>query len=651
MAHSQLESFPTECLQEICKHVYQAHRQSVLAFALVSKKFYAAGTLYLFHTTVIKVRSRKLLVDDINRIRPEVRTHIRHLVIKGRMPRRQEEEEETKKCASYASSEFITPDKAPIAVVYEEDDAWLPLCTLISEMPALSDLTYNCTNQFSPCLLRALQSHHPSCRLHLETFQLVSVGDTEPDAHEIALASSPCLYSLKATYNMVTRDHILDFTRDAILDLVNGLAPNLKRVSTTQTRTKATRRIPISPTNPCKSLRKQPNHVHQNQVSAAGSLLSLSLHSDQDFARWARVTDLSKLRVLTIWRFAINLQAFDYLEHHCSLPSLKELSLRVEHAPQGSQHTYDAAVGRFIRSLTLLTHLELSGGVTRVVFEAVISQHGGSLQNLQLHIIELNTNNAVIQQSDVQLISEKCLKLQTLAINVPRSCGDANEVAIYQSLGRIRKLRDLTITLDASCRDVGRILDMDEEDRKYESGGYDGETENDPSFNEFQAAFYPYKIGNYRKIRNGHVMNSLINSALDETLAQSIFGVISSSKPATTLPLESLDLYIRNGGTFGNAATLRRNIEIALGRSKLVDINTIFNAVSNSFKIERNIRDDRKNELIVTTLTEPHVLKLSSESRQLEDIAEQIFRRVWPRKSNGNGKWSEDWSSFPLQLP
>ena len=84
---------------------------------------------------------------------------------------------------------------------------------------------------------------------------------------------------------------------------------------------------------------------------------------------------------------------------------------------------------------------------------------------------------------------------------------------------------------------------------------------NDPPFDEFDQLFYPANIlGIYgdgaqgSKPRNGHIRDALVNSALDETLARTIFQSILSRKGHNALPLEALKLTSYGGGQFGDGA-------------------------------------------------------------------------------------------------
>jgi hypothetical protein len=636
-----------ECLQEICKQLHQTHPSSVLSFALVSKQFYSAGAAFLFRVRTINIQSRRLLVEDIARIRPEIRKYIRCLIVQGNMPCRQDDTSQPIHILGFTPvPRFSTDDRSRSEIVYDEDEAWVPLADLISSLTVLSDLMYDCPNQFPPCLLRALHEYHAGCRLHLKKFQLFSLNNPQPDPHEVALGTSPCLYSLDACYSLIRPNITKNYMHDVVLELVSGLAPNLSKVSIRWVRTKASALVPTPLPNACRSLKPRQHGTSQIRSSDIGSLeeLHIDIRIHADIPSWTVATDFSVLRVLKIQRDAIDIQTLGYLANHCNLVSLKELSFKTLHLrPYRSQTPVDDGVCHLLRSLPPLSHFSLDGHITREIFDAIISHHGHALQELQMNITAHHIQNIVLRQQDILAISEKCQKLESLAISIPRSTGDADEVAIYRSLGFIKQLKHLTLKLDASRLDVAWVYDPADEDAKYDRGGYDGETESDISFDDFQASFYPWKTyGDGRKLRNGHLTNALIQSALDEKLACSIFKVISSSKSAGSIPLESLEISSVGGHAFSYNSTIRGDVHSGPG------LMAVLTAVSRMFRIERDPRDNRQDELVVMDISSHVGQTILSQSNKLQPSAEPIFRRVWPGSGQEDSKWAEDWSSFPL---
>jgi hypothetical protein len=102
-------------------------------------------------------------------------------------------------------------------------------------MPVLKDLTYNCAERLAPCILEVIQQQLPRCRLHYNTFYLESLflfdkfdAPTDLDGYEVALATSPNLYSISASIERFGVGP--DYTEEGIRDLAYSLAPNLKSI-------------------------------------------------------------------------------------------------------------------------------------------------------------------------------------------------------------------------------------------------------------------------------------------------------------------------------------------------------------------------------------------------------------------------------------
>lgn len=208
------------------------------------------------------------------------------------------------------------------------------------------------------------------------------------------------------------------------------------------------------------------------------------------------------------------------------------------------KHEYIDAASSFILSLPPLEslRLEIQDNMSPGSFRFIIRQHGGSLR--RLHI--LTSGNLDSTKFDAVLVDEirrQCPLLEDLKLPIRRSKGDRQEQAIYKSLGATSRLQDLDLVLDCANESVWRCKDQNE----------DTEVFNDPSIDDFHQAFYPHNESpkhGFPTPRNGHVRDALVNSALDETLAHSIFRCISASKGCDDLPLHCLELCTRGGSLF-----------------------------------------------------------------------------------------------------
>ena len=64
----------------------------------------------------------------------------------------------------------------------------------------------------------------------MRTFKFHSPLQDDTDSHEFVLATSPCLHSISAPYSEFGDDGRKDFSGEAVLRTVSGLAANLKEV-------------------------------------------------------------------------------------------------------------------------------------------------------------------------------------------------------------------------------------------------------------------------------------------------------------------------------------------------------------------------------------------------------------------------------------
>lgn len=116
--------------------------------------------------------------------------------------------------------------------IVSHDDRWELLIELIRCMPDLEDLFFHWNESFPKCLLDSLHEHRPRCRLHLSSFEfrkLIRSPDGESlmiHEDELAVATSPCLHSIICD----TKD-CWNNTDIALLNMVSGMAPNLKEVT------------------------------------------------------------------------------------------------------------------------------------------------------------------------------------------------------------------------------------------------------------------------------------------------------------------------------------------------------------------------------------------------------------------------------------
>lgn len=153
-------------------------------------------------------------------------------------------------------------------------------------------------------------------------------------------------------------------------------------------------------------------------------------------------------------------------------------------------------------------------------------------------------------------IHAQCPALEELAVSIKRTKSDALEAEIYKSFGRRGRLRSLFLILDCSNWSVARDPDL-EDNTLFDT--VERETWRTDEF-----------------VKKGHSRETLMNCAVDNTLARSIWETICQNKAGQKL--EALKMWTYGGGHFGDG--------------KYGHIPNVVNNLSRSRLIERVFRDD-----------------------------------------------------------
>lgn len=685
MALRNLVDLPLEILQQIAGLVHDTHWPSFYALCITSKSWRSVCTPLNFQELRISVNDCSALqrhVDGLLKslLSPvcggDVTQYVRRLCIEGALSltegsgceettatvveveRIAEQKEQEQQFRSKGLNELLDeneplmdtiPGEEDPFVTPEQDAAWTPVVNLIKTLPNLTTLMYQCRNQLPPSLLNVLHTYRPQCRLYHHTFRLRSLRSKfgHIDPHEWAIATSPCLYSVKLRYSFYNEDAERDQNLTAILELLTGLAPNLKEVyvvSSTDIKYNG-----IVPEPHWYSL----PGFHRGQT---GSLNLLSITGKVPPLHWlpnilqpgVNHIDFNSLRHLSLGggydgdtrecRQGLTTNALEFLARACSfsqLESLHILLLRLHHRtenvdPHANAKHIDAAVA-FFDSLPPLRKLSVAGSILPEVFDTILSRHGPTVVDLKLCPFE-DTWAATLwyipyvpmtfTKSHYLQIKEHCHVLQSLSIYVKRTMSDPSEVELYASLARIKPLQFLFLTLDCSNWRVRRDPDL----------------EDAPWFDEVDKE----KLDR-RWLKRGHVRQNLINCAVDETLARSIWDVIAKHKDGKRLL--SLKLHTTGAMNFGWPGQIGLMADVA-------------RHLSRSWLIERGPRDDGQDALHVRELgaqarkaRDQELLKELEDKEGAEDRGYegvQTFRRIWPEREVGK-PWIDDWKSYPLQ--
>lgn len=638
---------PLEILQQVAGYIAEVYRPSLCAFSLTNRSCHQASTLFIFRQIHLNVRTREELQLDVESLatalsRTDSVRHVHSLALEGFLDLKKPRNEkgswrdvdplgwwyslETNEVfpdddqVPSGGAEYFVYDESVIQQHSEEDLAWAPVINFIRTLPSLQKLVYNCPNQFPPSLLDTLHARHPQCQLHHLTFRMRTLLWGTPYPYEMALATSPCLYKVKVICTGRDSEADDDFNQEAVMELVAGLAPNLKEATI----------VNFNPGRGGRSLRRRAKWqgLPGFAPGSVGSLASLSLISSGGFfwtpvyvQTWAKFTDFGSLRRLTIagpGARGIDGEVMGYIAQNHSFPQLRALSVCLERQDASVERPdFTANAIPFFTAFEPLEELSVSGPLEPEILDAILHQHGRTLKTLMMRPEEVESPGFVgrdrkeipmtFTKEHVLQIQAECPALEDLGVRVKRMKSSAAEVAIYRSLAKIRRLRSLFLILDCSDWRVHR-------DSSY-----------DPSFDGEDRDKLEY---GYMK---GHLREALVNCAVDEKLARSIWGTIREE----SRDLESLRLWTTGAGHFGK------------GQNNMAD--GYLNHLSRSWLIERAPRDD------VEILQVKELCRSEREARDASSYGArrpketEVFRSLWPSKEGGKS-WQDDWSSIPLQV-
>jgi hypothetical protein len=540
----------------------------------------------------------------------------------------------------------------------EEDIAWKSLASAIKTMPCLAKLEYNCSNQFPPSLLEALHDHisYPQCKLYHNTFRLRTLLWDTPYPYEMALATSLCLYSVKVKCCHRDSEGDMDFNQEAIMELVTGLAPNLKEVVVVNLLPESSWRYHHLP---WKSWQGLPGFVPGQSV---GSLTSLSLlgqiKSDRRgpwgfLQAWTKHTDLSFLQHLSLGGgfecedVGINDETMKWITENCLFPRLKSLRIRLNRDDRNDDRPdYSENAVALFESFERLDELSVSGPIEPQILETILLKHGQTLTKLSIrpiedgseapngrlrgHIPMTCTTEQIIQ------IYTQCPVLQELAVPIKRTQSDAIEAEKYKSFRRMERLSSLFLILDCSDWRVTR----------------DPASQDESTFDAFDQETYR----DLEFLKNGHIRQMFTNCAVDETLVQSIWETICRNKIGCKL--QNLKIWTTGACHWGKGAHTSY-IEDAvqnLSRSWLVErIARDDRDIINVKELGRRIREShdqyktsRWQRRIDAMLVEKNIVVELTDQQESPEELFQVFRSIWPDKKGKD--WREDWSSLPLQV-
>ncbi|KAG7291251.1 hypothetical protein NEMBOFW57_001263 [Staphylotrichum longicolle] len=395
---------------------------------------------------------------------------------------------------SFSSSEpALTPRHK-----HAQHEAWLPFARFLRRLTGLKDFVYSCAQHLPACVLAALHRHHRRSRLHVRAFSLRSLyhernqlPDIDPD--ELALATSPCLYSIHATCGAGS------FNLEALDHMIMGSAPGLRRVRIgvyTRGGCLALLESIHAPQKPWQGFYAGPGTADSARQPptqpAKGRLESLVLSdpfASPGVNAWNNRTDLTLLRRLDLRINSVaTINALTALAADNRLRSLQALALSISfpYNPQRNavvlgHQASDHPTSLLLQALPPLRSLRLTGYFGAATVDAILHRHGPALRKLFLLPNQTdNTSDALLtprffrnDNNDnpapddpnvpaavsrphpehtplIHALAAHCPHLTTLTLRIHRHHGRRPEVAAYRALRQLRNLRRATLHLD--CR-------------------------------------------------------------------------------------------------------------------------------------------------------------------------------------------------------
>jgi hypothetical protein len=247
MRPPSLDTLPTEILLDI--YEYFEDNEDLQRMALVSKAFYEITIPLYYRIIDFRVLHSGFLFEDLKKL-SRFGKHVRYMTVTGQLSNTNDAPAPPwmknvahgviveRQVCRYGEPDKFNPDSPDKLIaggflnVGQCDQAFSRLAEAIeTSMSGLRYLAWHSVCILPPCILVALEVYRPNCRLHISKFWLNSLrGSLEADEHDYRLATSPSLYSIHSTIEP-SKNTKIDYTANALWDMINGLAPNLKRVS------------------------------------------------------------------------------------------------------------------------------------------------------------------------------------------------------------------------------------------------------------------------------------------------------------------------------------------------------------------------------------------------------------------------------------
>ncbi|GKZ76117.1 hypothetical protein AnigIFM56816_005092 [Aspergillus niger] len=503
---------------------------------------------------------------------------------------------------------------------YEQND-WKPVITLLSRLTHLRLLNYAVRNMFPTSLQQALHQFHPTCRLNIwatqsPTLDLPGLGRSHQfvanefkQPFDLNILHAPTLNTFKAAYTIwrnpqsepewVHVDEPFAFI---------FMAPNLKHLIIDDMdaldynpamKVKAEWREFIAKTKP------SPATVYLDSLT----LIILEPYRPLEQILWniSSMVDLSRLRSLDI---GVHSEPTMLSQAASFLISLERLYVHMvpwnkQRVLHWDSHSEDATwdieeMVSAVNAFRPLRFLCLRGLRSFSSLERIVSHHN-TLEGLSLEASDRQRSTPqngvkypIFNGDHIRWIAKLCPRLEEFRLPLQRTQGNLHECDVYASLGQFSRLRTVMLDLDCDPRHTPDDLEFPS-----------------PSC----------------------LRETLVNAAIDETLAKGIFNIIFSHQHTRTLKNVRVDPI--------GADNFERETEHVIrqvGRSFLVTRADFYLTAHQPVEVREVGRVAwqlwREND--IAECGSVHI------PREIKDVLEEF----WPLQSDRNR--SKKWKEFPL---
>jgi hypothetical protein len=478
---------------------------------------------------------------------------------------------------------------------YDPDFEGHDLVEFIRKLPSLCDLEWRVDLLPMPSLIQLLRDERPGCNIHLKPF---IVSHSAEPAYVRSILSLPSLRTIWFKRNFY--------------GVVEKIVQHMARASDGNVREI---RIYWGFTGASPWGEPLPDMWEEELVAPdgpRGRVQTLQLtgteHADRiHLETWARHMDFSHLRTLSL-EIHVTRAGLETLIN-LPLQSLHSLGLNLDWSDTSDD--YNTALQTFICTLPRLSHLRLTGDLPLPILQAILSHLDPTL-----HTLCLDPGTA-FNSSTITSITDRCTNVRFLSLPIRRAWNKPGEdTALLKAIGLMPHLEHLDLTLDASDRTLLRSSPP---------GAFLAPSHS--SFSAFDNETFPSCFSSGKEVRNGHIRDAFINSAIDAPLAKAVFSAILSGAPEGRTPsLRRLSLKSEGGGRFGTS-------------THLGSISMIADEVGREWVVELSGEGEGLQVRCVGEVNE-----YLEPGDELNSDVGPVFRSLWP----GEGDWWNEWHAFPL---